>query len=253
MDRQFSILIVDDEPGLLDILAKTLEKRKHHVIKASTGAEGLEKLSHEPIDLVITDVRMAGLGGLQLLKEIRNRFKGPLPAVFLMSGHAGVSLERMLALGAHAAFDKPFVPFRLLNKIQKALAPAYERWKAPPEFHEDFSFKIEIEDYNKIASEGKIGFGWGGFFLHMSDALPEVGQKVKFTISIKKPKPVQLKGGGEVIWRRSNNHDKEGDVQQQGLAGIGVEISFFDDDSLSPAIFWLESVQPHCYIPDARI
>ena len=67
------ILVVDDEAALRLLLMRELEDRGHVVTAAPHPAEALRLLEAEPVDLVLTDIRMPGLSGLQLTAEVRRR------------------------------------------------------------------------------------------------------------------------------------------------------------------------------------
>lgn len=242
---KFRVLIVDDEPGILDLISLDLESAGYVVHSTPNAVEGLEILSKQPIDLVITDIRMAEMGGIQLLREIRKKFKGPTPAVILITGHYGVSLEQVLDLGAHGMISKPFGRGDLMEKVRVTLTPASEKWVQREDFLEDLSFEIEIEDYLKAEKDHKIAFGWGGYFIHTPTVVPETGQKVRFSLTVRSPSPVVLTGGGEVVWRRT-------ETAESVLPGVGIEFQFFTPESLPHASTWLEECQPANYIPSGR-
>lgn len=75
------LLLVDDDPGLLKLLGMRLVSEGYSVVTAESGQEGLKVLSREKIDLVISDLRMDEMDGLQLLQ----RFKSSSPACRLSS------------------------------------------------------------------------------------------------------------------------------------------------------------------------
>ena len=102
-----SILIVDDEKNIRTMLATYVRARGHGAEVAADGAEALEALRHGTIDVVFSDVRMAGVDGLVLLREIRGRW--PEVVVVLMTAYATVAqaVEAMRA-GAYDYLVKPF-------------------------------------------------------------------------------------------------------------------------------------------------
>jgi NtrC-family two-component system response regulator AlgB len=102
-----SILIVDDEKNIRSMLASFVQARGHRVETAADGAAALETLRRGSYDLVFSDVRMAGLDGLALLREIRGRW--PEVVVVLMTAYATVAqaVEAMRA-GAYDYLVKPF-------------------------------------------------------------------------------------------------------------------------------------------------
>src|SRR4029078_2023051 len=67
------VLLVEDDPVLLTILSRYLGQRGCCVLRAASAAEGLEIFAHTPIDVTVSDVRMPGMSGHELLQEVRRR------------------------------------------------------------------------------------------------------------------------------------------------------------------------------------
>lgn len=100
------ILIIDDEQSVRDTLAAFLSGAGHLVHTASTGEEGLWKLEESPVDLVLTDVRMPGISGLEVLKRVRAGW--PATEVVLITGYATVQdAQEALREGAYDLLLKP--------------------------------------------------------------------------------------------------------------------------------------------------
>mgnify|MGYP001814045759 CR=1 FL=1 len=114
------VLLVDDEAPFVDTMTKRLTKRKLTVFKSYSGEEALETLKeNSQIDLVILDVKMPGMDGIETLKEIRKEF--PLVEVIMLTGHATVdtAIEGM-KLGAFDYLMKPTDTKDLVEKIKRA-------------------------------------------------------------------------------------------------------------------------------------
>lgn len=114
-----NVLFVDDELDFLETLLKRMRKRQVNVAGVGSGSAALDHLETNPVDVVVLDVRMPGMGGIETLREIKTRH--PLVEVILLTGHAdmGVAIQGMEA----AAFDylmKPVDMDELLYKIQDA-------------------------------------------------------------------------------------------------------------------------------------
>lgn len=114
------ILVVDDEPSIRKVLYAHLTRDGHEVQAVADGFEALRSLAEEPWNLVITDLRMPGLGGMELLAHIHVHQPG-LPVVVL-TAHATVeaAIEAM-KLGAHDFLTKPFDHAALQTVVAKAL------------------------------------------------------------------------------------------------------------------------------------
>jgi len=112
----FRILLVDDEVEFLETLVKRMKKRGMNVSAVKSGEEALERLAHDPVDVVVLDVRMPGMDGIQTLREIKRR--DPLIEVIMLTGHA--SLEVAVEGMEIGAFDYLMKPINIDDLIYKA-------------------------------------------------------------------------------------------------------------------------------------
>ncbi|MBU1054283.1 MAG: response regulator [Proteobacteria bacterium] len=116
---EFSVLIVDDEKEFLDTLLKRLLKRKVKASGVYSGEEALTILKESPPDLVVLDVKMQGMDGIQTLREIK-KIK-PLVEVVMLTGHANVEVAvEGMELGAFDYLMKPTDVDELLYKLEDA-------------------------------------------------------------------------------------------------------------------------------------
>lgn len=120
------VMIVDDEPLLRKALARDLERAGFSTLVAPSGNEASGLALREPVDLVITDVRMADGDGLGLLAELQ-RYQPELP-VILITGYAEVSVLEALQRGAEMMFSKPYDRQALRKAATSALLPRPQRW-----------------------------------------------------------------------------------------------------------------------------
>ena len=121
MSRPATILVVEDDPGAAESLRYVLEDEGHTVIAAGTGEEGLALAGRERCDLVLTDLKLPGLSGLDLVKRLHTA-RVRLP-IILMTAHG--TTEVAIEATRHGAFDyllKPFEMPMMLDAIQRALA-----------------------------------------------------------------------------------------------------------------------------------
>ena len=91
-----SILVIDDEPQLQNLLTQILELEGYEVIVASNGKEGIEKFRQQPTDIIITDIVMPEKEGLETIMELRNDF--PEVKIIAMSGGGRVDLKEYLKM-----------------------------------------------------------------------------------------------------------------------------------------------------------
>jgi CheY-like chemotaxis protein len=121
-----NVLVVDDEADVRAVLQRMLTHMGHQVWDAADGAEALQLLEAVRFDLVITDVYMASVDGMELLVRIQQRGV-PVPVV-VISGGGFMSTDEVLKMarscGAGATLDKPFTPKQLRETIEPLLKPA---------------------------------------------------------------------------------------------------------------------------------
>ena len=117
--ESINVLVVDDEVEFLETLVKRLRKRKLEVNGVTSGEAALELLKTTPVDVVVLDVKMPGISGLDTLREIKKAHN--LVEVIMLTGHASVetALEGM-AVGAFDYLMKPTQIDELVYKVQDA-------------------------------------------------------------------------------------------------------------------------------------
>src|SRR5262245_16892679 len=116
-----TILVVDDEPGTRKSLATLLRRERYRVTETGTVADAIGRLKGEPFDLVIADLRMEPLNGLDLLALVR-RYSVTCP-IIIMTGHGTPEARsEALALGALDLVEKPLQVADLLLRIRAILS-----------------------------------------------------------------------------------------------------------------------------------
>lgn len=121
-DNPIKVLVVDDELDFLETIVKRLERRGFLTTGVSSGKKALDYLEDNEVDVVILDVRMPGMDGIDVLKEIV--IKWPRTQVILLTGHGSIEAGmKGLELGA---YDYVLKPARLEDIIKK-IYQAYER------------------------------------------------------------------------------------------------------------------------------
>ncbi len=116
-----TLLVIDDEPNILTSVRRALELEGYGVEVAGSGAVGLAKLGEREIDLVLLDVVMPGMDGLEVLRRVRHSY--PQLPVVMMSGNASIETAvSATKLGAHDFVEKPLSTDKLLLTVQNALS-----------------------------------------------------------------------------------------------------------------------------------
>lgn len=111
------ILVIDDEPAILRFIGSCLRIFGYEVVTATCGEEALKLVEREKLDIVLMDVIMPGMGGLELLEKLRTVSDIP---VIVFSARSS-SRDEALRLGANDFITKPFTPDQLVKKISVAL------------------------------------------------------------------------------------------------------------------------------------
>lgn len=115
-----TILVIDDEPGIRTVLTDILEDEKYTVITAGDGFEGLSILKDNNIDLVILDIWLPNMGGIDVLKEIKAEYSDL--EVIIISGHANIDLAvKAVKLGAFDFLEKPLSLEKIITVVSNAI------------------------------------------------------------------------------------------------------------------------------------
>lgn len=117
--KEIRVLLVDDEDDYTAALQRRLAKRGLVVRTARSGEEGLEKLGNSPVDVVVLDMKMPGMDGMETLREIKRHHS--MVEVIMLTGHA--SMEAAVEGMEHGAFHylmKPVDLDELIYKVEDA-------------------------------------------------------------------------------------------------------------------------------------
>ena len=116
------VFVVDDEPDMVDLLATILKSDGFQVDTDTDGRSALARLLADPPDLVLLDLMMPDLDGMELLKLLRLDAKGANVPVLVVSARSGHQDQLgTLQLGANAYICKPFSPRELVRQVRQLL------------------------------------------------------------------------------------------------------------------------------------
>src|SRR5438094_6501782 len=146
------ILIVEDEPNMVAGLRDNFEYEGYDVIAARDGAEGLDRALNEAPDLVVLDVMMPKMSGLDVCKQLKAK-RPSLPVIMLTARGQEVDKVVGLELGADDYVTKPFSIRELLARIKAVL----RRARAAPQEQERYAFgDVEVDLRScRISRQGK--------------------------------------------------------------------------------------------------
>lgn len=238
-----TVLVVDDEAILRNAIVFDLKRQGYAVLDAGNGREAMKLVVEYPIDVVLTDVKMPILDGIQLLDQIKAR-NPSIPVVMLITGFADISLEEAYARGAAAVFAKPFDRKRLFETIKRALSSKEVAWAYRHEerIPVDFSVKLSVENFHQILEGQIINIGRGGMFAALSAPFPDVDSHLQFSVQFNEGSVRVLEGTGFVRWVRTQN---EGNKR----SGCGIEFDSLEDASRQAVIEFIKRSKGKAFIP----
>jgi CheY-like chemotaxis protein len=239
-----SILIVDDEPDLREAIAFDFRRKGFRVLLAGSGNEAIRKLEAEPVDVVLSDVRMPDGDGMHLLDWIKNRNEAS-PAVMLITGFADISVEEAYDRGADAIFAKPFERKALMDAVQRAIQPSAERLlRRSPRVETDMPVGLKFLRSGFEAQTHVSNLGRGGFFVLLEKAFPETGETVEFRLESSHLPKVEIDGAGIVRWVR-----KTSDGSQP--PGCGIEFTGLEKNCVRQVTELVNFLKTRSFIPRA--
>jgi CheY-like chemotaxis protein len=132
MSESVSVLVVDDEVDVRETLCSFLElfPEIDHIIEASDGTDALRKISNQSFKAIITDLMMPKMGGIELIKNIRQNEKmkkpeKPVPIVILSANVTGDEVKKALGLGIKYVMTKPCSAEQFVEKVQEVFKKEY--------------------------------------------------------------------------------------------------------------------------------
>ena len=232
-------MVVDDEEGIREILREEFEFLGASVVDARNGREAFDQLSKQSVEVVVSDIRMPGGDGLELLENVKNRDVENPPLLF-MTGFADIAFEAAYEKGVEGILSKPFVTQEILDRVTHLLTPVETRYQKP--IQAEIKGSIRREFTTEWTPEGfpDLRFGRGGFSVRGVKEDLRIQDLVTFQFSFNGELKV-FAGQGIVRWKRVDEED--------GQKTIGVEFAFLEPSSHK---MWLEKILPASqrpYIP----
>ncbi|MBI3177913.1 MAG: response regulator transcription factor, partial [Chloroflexi bacterium] len=132
MDTPQTILVVDDESTIREVIRRYLERDGYTVVEAATGRTALEIASREKPDLIVLDLMLPGVDGLALTRQLRER-GSQVPIVMLTAKGSTADRIHGLDTGADDYLAKPFSPQELMSRIRAVLRRAPPPSALPPQ------------------------------------------------------------------------------------------------------------------------
>lgn len=117
------VLIVEDEEMIRELMHITVSQGGHHVTTASTGEIALELLKRTRFDLVLLDIQMPRMSGLDVLRTMTRMGRAMPPVLMVTANRSLEAINEAMQLGCAGYVAKPFQPVELRSRIQRALTP----------------------------------------------------------------------------------------------------------------------------------
>jgi len=119
MKSSISVLVVDDEEMMRNLLDKILSREGYRILTASDGVHALEMLDKEEVDLIISDMKMPRMTGFELLKHVKQQH--PNIGVIIMTAYGDTyTVKDALLLGADEYITKPFKSYEISLVVERA-------------------------------------------------------------------------------------------------------------------------------------
>ena len=119
---QAKVLVVDDEAIIRHLMVRVLADLGHQVIEASSGEEALRLVDEEQPDLILLDIMMPGVSGIEVCRQLRaNRRSETIPIIVVSGANAKQGLEESIIAGADDFLAKPIAPLELMVRVRSIL------------------------------------------------------------------------------------------------------------------------------------
>lgn len=217
-----TLLVVDDEADLREIVSSELEYMGAKVFQAENVSAAKAIMNGQKIDLIVSDIRMPGGTGIDLLNYIKNK-NIDVPPIILITGFADITIENAFNQGAEALLSKPFKLEELIQIASKLTAPPEQRYtvanKRPVK---DLSFLFDEGLKSKInAHECAIGRGGIAVTVDTVSFKWDTGDVLNFNLKFK---DVELLGTAICRWWKPQD--------QAQKATLGLEFVQLSDHTL---------------------
>ncbi len=160
MEKRKKVLVVDDEKNICENVNKILSKANYEVVQAESAQEALEKMARDSFSLLLSDMVMPGMNGLELLKQVKKEW--PMTKALIMTAYASTDTAvKAMQLGALDYITKPFTPDELRNIINLAVGDELPEAPIPQEEKEkintiDIDLPFDAEEVARYTGEDYV-------------------------------------------------------------------------------------------------
>ncbi|MGE4076921.1 MAG: response regulator [Reyranella sp.] len=229
-----TILVADDEVAVHEFLQAWLERMGCRVFTAGNGAAALEIAASNQVDVLVSDIRMPVMNGLELAKRIKGSGNF-LTRILFMTGFSEFSDRETFNVGVEAILWKPLRRQDFVSAVQRCLMPREALWQRPPAADPQALLHATFESLSVALRDGAIAFGRGGFAIR-STLGARVGECVDLRLEFHGDGRA-LAGQGIVRWLAANEEQ------------IGVEITHVEDQDRAWILDMVERPEIVAFIP----
>ncbi|MCX5770632.1 MAG: response regulator [Candidatus Hydrogenedentes bacterium] len=242
--KHATILVVDDEPDLCDMLAFEFRLQGSRVLSANDGDGAFKLVQSQRVDAVVTDIQMARGTGLELLDRIRARHASEPPVVFITAYDTALSPIEAYDRGAEGYFGKPFRLKDLIDCVQRVLTAPSVRWQHPPLNQPEVCIARQWPSLQAAGNQRAVAFGRGGFALSLDGNPPagqiEPGQPIAIDIKFQSGPIKAIEGAGAVRWLVEGRNSR---------ATCGIEFDYLEEACRNEILDWLTTNPCRPFIP----
>ncbi len=225
------VIIVDDEPDICELLADEFEIVGIQTVTASNGRKAFELFANSHFQAVISDVRMPGGDGVELLDKIMTTFP-QFRNFFFITGYADLAIAEALNKGACAMHSKPFDNDTLISDVKRRFKPLTEILSFPQKTVSTLNAHFDSID--------QIQFGRSGIFVPCSMCKQKVNDSIEFNFT--EGGRATLEGSGIIRWIR-------GETKSALKSGIGIEFTYLKENCRNETIAKMTKAKSPAHIP----
>jgi len=195
--EEATVLVVDDEKDLREIFGAWLGRKGCRVLTAANGAEALEILDREKVDVLVSDIRMPIMGGVALVRAVYER-KLEIPSIIFVSGYGDVEPREMYGLGVELLMEKPLSRKDLLRALEESLVDRDQLWRTPSGQPMVQILELELGNLPQAMERCEFHLGRGGCCFKAGQELEEE-KTINLSIRFERDE-ICVKAQGTVRW-----------------------------------------------------
>lgn len=214
--KTVTLLLVDDEPDLLDIMSAWFEREGCRVLVAENGANALSVIRANRVDTIVSDVHMPVMDGVTMLQKLKST-NTYTPSIIFITGFYDIEPREAYDLGVQALLPKPVERRQLVSVVARILTERDDLWRKAPQ---EIACGVLAASFDGLApaqQQELLAFGHGGFCIRSTVGAKE-GSIVDLQLDFAAER-LQVRGQGIVRWSDSTE------------ALVGVEITYIEDNA----------------------